>query len=69
MANELDAMVKASCGRDYCRQTDCACRVVAVADRWYITMGHSGFNSPANNRDGYASRDSAIAASLRYSHR
>lgn len=34
--------------------------------RWFIAMGQPGFNSPANNRDGYASEASAIAASRRY---
>lgn len=34
--------------------------------RWYITMGHAGYNSPANNFDGYHTRKSAIAANLHY---
>lgn len=33
--------------------------------RWYITMGHSGFNLPANNRSGYASKARAVAAHKR----
>lgn len=34
--------------------------------RFYIVMGWPGFNSPANNRDGYATAELALAASLRY---
>jgi hypothetical protein len=29
-------------------------------------MGHAGYNSPANNRDGYASKAKALAAHLHY---
>jgi hypothetical protein len=25
------------------------------AGRWFISIGHPGFNSPANNRSGYSS--------------
>jgi hypothetical protein len=35
--------------------------------RWFITMGHPGFNSPANNAQGYASKAKAEAALRRYS--
>ncbi len=34
--------------------------------RWYITFGHAGFNSRANNRNGYASEAKAIAAMRKY---
>ena len=34
--------------------------------RYFIAIGFAGFNSPANNRSGYASPESALAASLRY---
>lgn len=34
--------------------------------RWYITMGHAGYNSPANNGEGYHTRKSAIGANLHY---
>lgn len=33
---------------------------------WYITMSHPGFNSPANNRNGYKSNAAALAALKRY---
>lgn len=43
---------------------------VAVQDpatgRWFITIGHAGFNSPANNRNGYATAEAALAAHYRY---
>lgn len=37
--------------------------------RWFITMGHPGFNSPANNREGYLTRERAEAAQRRYGSR
>jgi len=37
--------------------------------RWYITMGHPGFNSDANNADGYKSRNAALAGIKKYSNR
>jgi len=40
-----------------------------VTGRWFITMGHPGFNSMANNRDGYVSMDSARTAVRRYAGR
>lgn len=60
---------KAGCGSDYC--TDATCQHVAAEQdgRWFILMGHAGFNSPANNGRGYESREQAISASLRYGAR
>lgn len=37
-----------------------------MTGRWYITMGRPGYNSPANNRDGYASEGAALDAHNRY---
>ncbi len=37
--------------------------------RWFITMGHAGYNSPANNRSGYSSKAQAVAANARYSNK
>ena len=34
--------------------------------RFFIGMGYPGFNSPANNRSGYATPEAALKASLRY---
>lgn len=33
--------------------------------RWFITMGHAGFNLPTNNGHGYATEGSAVKASMR----
>ena len=33
---------------------------------WFITMGHPGFNSPANNRSGYKTKEAAVKAYKRY---
>lgn len=40
--------------------------VLEERERWYIKIGFAGFNSPANNRSGYASKTAAEAACLRY---
>ena len=34
--------------------------------RFFINSGFAGFNSHANNRNGYSSEEAAIAASLEY---
>jgi len=56
---------------DLCFDPLCAEAVKPRNDtgRYYITMGHPGFNSPANNRDGYVSQDSARSAIRRYGRR
>lgn len=37
--------------------------------RWFIRFGNAGFNSPANNRDGYQSRAKALAAIRHYAEK
>lgn len=37
--------------------------------RWFIVMGQPGFNSPANNREGYVSEAAALSARNRYASR
>ena len=37
----------------------------AASGRWFITMGHPGFNLRANNRDGFATKAAAEHASMR----
>jgi hypothetical protein len=78
MANErTSAMIPSyllsdtGCERDVCHATGCpqAVKERAETGRFYITMGHPGFNSPANNRDGYATKAKALAAIRRYSAR
>lgn len=49
-----------------CTKTVCATRVAQdAAGRWFITMGHAGFNLPANNRNGFATEAAAVKASLK----
>ena len=57
--------------REYICYGDCSTPVKDDPDngRWYITMGHPGFNSDANNADGYKSRNAAHAAMKKYSNR
>jgi hypothetical protein len=38
-------------------------------DRWYIKMGFAGFNTRANNVEGYATKEAAEAACLRHQYR
>lgn len=38
----------------------------ARTGRWFITIGHAGFNSTANNRHGYSSAAVALAAHHRH---
>lgn len=37
--------------------------------RWFITMGHPGFNSAANNRQGYSTKSAAHMAMTRYTNK
>lgn len=50
---------------------DCATPVKQnpVTGKWYVTMGHPGFNSDANNAGGYVSHKAALAAIKKYSKR
>jgi hypothetical protein len=62
------------CENGICCNLDCPEAVKeAPTGRFYITMGHPGFNSPANNRSGsaggYATRKAALAAFHRYATR
>lgn len=45
-----------------CRGEGCAAAVAEHRGRWFITMGHPGYNSIANNRSGYATEAAARAA-------
>ncbi len=59
-----------SCTRAQCA-ADCPHTISQnpATGRWFITMGHAGFNSPANNRSGYVSQAAALAAHRRYAGR
>lgn len=61
----------AGCERNICRNPECpeAVKVNPANGRWYITMGHPGFNSRANNINGYRSAANARAALHRYGGR
>ena len=52
----------------FCRNPDCetSVRQFTETGRWYITFGHAGFNSPANNSNGYASKAKALASMRKY---
>ena len=56
------------CERSICSDANCreAVKQNPETGNWFITMGHPGFNSPANNRSGYATREAARAAFNRY---
>lgn len=51
-----------ACVRTTCRGTCTNAVQQDAAGRWFITMGHPGLNSTANNRRGYATKAAAIAA-------
>lgn len=52
----------------FCDDPNCKDAVAQLPEtgNWYITFGHAGFNSKANNGLGYASKAKAIAAMKRY---
>lgn len=56
------------CERDVCSHPDCPEGVKENPEtgRFYITMGHPGFNSRANNGNGYATRAAAYATIRRF---
>ena len=61
----MENHLKSSCGF-LCRSTTCPEMVKqAQTGRWYITMGHAGFNTTANNRDGYRTQRAAIKVAVR----
>ncbi len=65
MSFQLPAHLVSACRVDHCR----TCREPvkqAAGGSWYITIGHAGFNSPANNRGGYKSREAAVTAHRKY---
>lgn len=46
-----------------------AVKMNEATGRWFITMMHPGFNSPANNRTGYATFEAVTKALGRYASR
>jgi len=57
------------CSRELCYRVHETTVKQAPSGKWFITMGHPGFNSPANNRSGYATRQAAEASVRRYGRR
>lgn len=57
-----------------CSAFPCSCAglgagAVELRDgRWFIVIGHAGFNSPANNRNGYPT-DVAAQSAIRFYQR
>ena len=51
-----------------CHNLDCENAVAEFPEtgRWYILFGHAGFNSLANNTNGYSSKKVALFAMKRY---
>ena len=44
---------------DLCRGCAHQVKQNPATGRWFITMGHPGFNTVTNNRDGYVSENAA----------
>jgi hypothetical protein len=67
MVNGIPAYLDSGCAVDMCkspRPWDCCTDAVKQnpqTGRWFITMGHAGFNSKTNNGDGYATQAKAQA--------
>jgi hypothetical protein len=55
------------CAGTVCRDEKCpeAVKRCEYDGRHYITMGHAGFNLPANNGNGYANEGLAKAAMMK----
>jgi len=66
--NTIPEYLDSTCAADICRDPQCkqAVKQDTATGRWFITMGHPGFNSPANNGLGYSTRALALAATARY---
>jgi hypothetical protein len=68
--NLTDALFSSPCSKEgLCQNLDCSTAVVEYEGRHYITFGHAGYNSPANNGDGYGSKAKALAAMKHYMHK
>lgn len=61
----MDKHLDSDCQKIYC--ADCVSPVKqATHGGWYITSGHPGFNSPANNRLGYRTAKMAVKFYQKY---
>lgn len=52
-----------------CYGCPAAVKVNPATGRWFVTMGHPGFNTRANNGAGYKTWRAAAAAIARYGRR
>ena len=52
-----------------CRDENCAEMSSQYGSRFLIRFGHAGYNSPANNRNGYSSAEKAAEAVRHYIQR
>lgn len=63
-------LFSASCCPDsfLCQNCHCEHAVAQLPEtgNWFITYGHAGFNSKANNGVGYQSKNKAISSMKRY---
>lgn len=66
-ANTSTLATDTTCASSICRNAECPHLVGYEArnGRFYVTMGHAGFNLPANNRNGYATENAARLASVK----
>lgn len=69
--SQIPSHLRSACTDDYCAIAGCpeTAKQDVVTGRWFITIGHAGFNSPANNNAGYATKWNAVATSRRYATR
>lgn len=69
----LEAWLNSDCWKKpegYCKDPSCKDAVKqAPTGRWFITMGHAGFNSRANNFNGYETKGLALRSMNYYLNR
>lgn len=62
-----DVLFSSPCkDKGVCRNPNCEHAVAEYRGRWYILFGHAGYNSRANNAEGYSSEAKALAAMRKY---
>lgn len=66
LPGKLPPHLDSECGNALCKDCEAPVKKKLDTGRWYITVGHCGFNSPANNKSGYQTRRTAIDAYTRY---
>lgn len=70
MKNAMPEYLNSNCDpicSGYCDQVVKKAQEGQNIERWFITIGHAGFNSEANNRNGYATMLAAASAWSKYS--